>query len=339
MLGNDRYIRQMALPEIGIAQQNKLKNTHIAMIGVGGLGCAALPYLASAGVGNITLYDDDHISRSNLHRQTLYKDSDIGKNKAEMAAQSAKALNPECNITAQAKRFTYNNNIYDLIIDGSDNFETKTYLNDISIKTKTPLISASVNQWAGQIGVFAGYAKNQPCYHCLFPELPSDAKNCNEAGILGTAAGITGLYQAHMALGFLIGLKDCEPGRILSFDFKTHRMQNLKLNKSPSCPHCKEANDEWTPQEKKMAELISMKDLSEKKHLIVDVRTDQEIANDPIDGAFHMELQTVPERYQELPKDKLLAFVCAGNIRSVQAAEYLEGMGFDNIIVLDKFSL
>lgn len=339
MLGEERYIRQLALPEITIKDQQRLSQTRIAMIGAGGLGCAALPYLASAGIGNITIYDDDTVGRSNLHRQTLYKDAEIGQSKAEAAANYARALNPDITITANSNRFKGDQHSYDLLIDGSDNFKTKTLLNQISIETKTPLISASVNQWAGQIGIFAGYAKNKPCYHCLFPELPTDARNCNEAGILGTSAGITGLYQAHVVLGYLIGLENFEPGVVLSFDFKTLRMQTLTLEKNNQCPHCKNANEEWAQQEKTMAELISMADLSTKDHLIVDVRTDQEVANDPIEGALHMELQTVPARHEELPKDKLLAFVCAGNIRSVQAAEYLEGMGYGNIIVLDKFSI
>jgi len=342
---NERYIRQCALPEIGIKEQKRLSQANIAIIGAGGLGCAALPYLAAAGIGHITIYDNDIISRSNLHRQTLYRDNETGKGKARTAADYARALNPDIKITAIAKRYTQNHSDkkYDLIIDGSDNFETKTLLNTISIVTQTPLICASVNQWAGQIGIFAGYGKNKPRYHCLFPALPSDARNCNEAGILGTSAGITGLYEAHITLGYLIGLNGFQPGRILSFDFKTLRMQNLTLNKDKSCHHCKDGTQIWTPQEKKMAELISMKDLKEKDFLIVDVRTDQEIVSDPVQCAaenyMHMELQTVPARHEELPKDKLIALLCAGNIRSVKAADYLEGLGYDNIIVLDKFSL
>jgi len=351
---NERYIRQLSLPEIGQANQKRLSNSHIAMIGAGGLGTAALPYLTAAGIGHITIYDDDTVSLSNLHRQTIYKDNEIGQSKAELAAAYASSLNPDTHVTAVTERFDQakqlvNQSANQLIFDGSDNFETKTLLNQIAIQTKTPLICASVNQWQGQIGIFAGHAKNKPCYHCLFPELPYDARNCNEAGILGTTAGITGLYQAHLALCFLAGLTGFEPGLVLSFDFKTLRMQNLNLEKTPSCPHCKDGNEEWTQeewtqQEKTMAELISMADLSTKDHIIIDVRTDEEVANDPIPSnkpgnVIHMELQSVPARHEELPKDKLLAFVCAGNIRSVQAAKYLQGLGYENITVLDKFSI
>ncbi|MGB0720640.1 MAG: ThiF family adenylyltransferase, partial [Bdellovibrionales bacterium] len=219
---------------------------------------------------------------------------------------------------------------------------TKTLLNQISINTQTPLISASVNQWQGQIGIFAGYAKNAPCYHCLFPDLPDDARNCNEAGILGTSAGIAGLYQAHVTLCYLLGFDTAKPGTILTFDFKSFRTQTLTLDKDPACPHCQNANHIWASQKQEatMPDLITYDDLKTKDYVIVDVRTAPEITDDPLPKpAIHMELQTVPTRHAELPKDKILAFVCAGNVRSAQAAEYLSGLGYKNVCVLDKFSL
>lgn len=232
---------------------------------------------------------------------------------------------------------------YDLIFDGSDNFETKSLLNDLSITTKTPLISASVNQYAGQCGIFAGHAADKPCYHCLFPALPSDARNCNEAGVLGTAAGLTGLYEAHMAILFLAGLDGAAPGDFLSFDFKTHRLQRITATKDSACAHCAKTGKNWThPKEKeftRMIEMLSMEALKPKDHVIIDVRTSGEIETDPIEGALHIEVSEIPARHEELPKDKLLAFVCAGNVRSVQAAEYLSALGYDNVVVLDKFSL
>lgn len=346
----ERYQRQLALPDISLADQKRLGETHIAMIGAGGLGCAALPYLAAAGIGKISIYDDDTVSRSNLHRQTLFKDDQIGRNKAELATQYANNLNPEIQVDAYPKRFgeeDLNRVRFDILFDGSDNFETKTLLNTLSITHEIPLISASVNQWQGQIGYFAGFAKDYPCYHCLFPELPDDARNCNEAGILGTSAGLTGMHEAHLTLLALLGKPSAQPGVVLTFDFANLRMQTLHLNKDKTCPHCKNSNVNWTPQtqDKHMTEMISMADLSQKDHIIVDVRRDEELEADPINGPsgpdsiVHMEVSTVPQRHNELPKDKLLAFVCAGNVRSVQAVEYLQGLGYDNVIVLDKFSI
>ena len=341
----ERYQRQLALPEINLADQKHLSETRLLIVGAGGLGAAALPYLSASGIGHITIYDHDNVSTSNLHRQTIYKDTQADQNKAERAAQYACELNPDTEVIAHTEKLTADTTLenFDLILDGSDNFETKTLLNHISIENKTPLISASVNQWQGQIGIFAGYAKNAPCYHCLFPQLPGDARNCNEAGILGTSAGITGLYQAHLALCFLLGINDCAPGTLLTFDFKTFRIQKLTLDKDPSCKHCQNAAQTWTPRtkEKTMQDMITYEALQKKEYVIIDVRTDDEVKADPIpdDNVIHMELSTIPEHHGELPGDKLLAFVCAGNIRSVQAADYLAARGYNKTIVLDKFSV
>lgn len=353
----ERYSRHLALPEFGAEEQKCLKNAHILVVGAGGLGAAALPYLAGAGIGEITICDDDVVSVSNLHRQTIYKTSEYGQNKAERAAHYIQSLNPDIEVRhcEEARRLTQQSMDYfaslvmttkvNLIFDGSDNFATKTLLNDLSIKHKIPLITASVNQTKGQCGIFAGYSADMPCYHCLFPELPEEARNCNEAGVLGTAAGLTGLYQAHLTILFLAGLYNTAPGQFLSFDFQTHRLQNLSVTKNTDCNICKNDGKIWEDYQgykggKAMADLMSYDDLKKTDYIIVDVRTDAEIANDPMpEEVLHIEVSQIPARYEELPNDKTLAFVCAGNVRSVQAANYLEALGYDNIVVLDKFSI
>ncbi len=368
----ERYQRQLALPDLNAAHQIKLKQTKLLYVGAGGLGSAALPYLAAAGIGHITIADHDEISRSNLHRQTIYQDNEAGINKAEAAANYLRTLNPHCNVRAfpfkirhceegdslnfpslhgssvqstctQGMDHTHkacdDDTSYNLILDGSDNFETKTLLNALSIATKTPLISASVNRFEGQAGIFAGFATNAPCYHCLFPELPTDARNCNEAGILGTSAGLTGMYQAHITLCYLLGIGDIKEGTILSMDLKDIRITKLQLPKDQNCPHCRNATEEIAQEkEDKMAEMFSMDELKTKDHLIVDVRTEEEREADPIEGSLHMEISTLPSHYKELPTDTLLAFVCAGNVRSVKAADFMTAMGYDNVCILDKFS-
>lgn len=323
-----------------MARQEHLAGLRILAVGAGGLGSAALPYLASAGVGHITIMDDDVVNISNLHRQTIYQDAQAGQSKVELAAAYARGLNPDIDVRAVEQRFESLDGQYDLLLDGADNFETKTALNAASIAQGVPLISASVNQWAGQVGVFAGFAKDRPCYHCLFPELPPDARNCNEAGILGTSAGLTGMWQAHLALCFLLGLENVRAGDILSFDFKDFRMQSLRVEKDENCEHCADAQADWEEYkgDSEMAKILSMEELKQCEHLIVDVRTAEEIAADPIEGALHMELSSVPSRYKELPEDTLLAFVCAGNVRSAQAADYIQGLGYGRVCVLDKFS-
>lgn len=341
---NSRYERQMALPEISTAHQEALSNAKILVVGAGGLGAAALPYLASAGIGTIHVADHDTVSISNLHRQTIYQNAQVGESKAKCAAEYLRALNPEVAVHAITHKITAASELktYTLILDGSDNFETKTLLNTISIQTQTPLISASVNQWQAQIGIFAGYAVNKPCYACMFPALPTDARNCNESGILGTSAGMAGMLQAHLTLQYLMGLHNAQAGLFLAVDYAAMRMQKLTLNKDPSCKICTGQNHKWKKPmfENTAPKMISMAELQTKDHVIIDVRNDDEVAADPINGnVIHIPLPQIAGRIDELPTGTLLAFVCAGNIRSVKAVEYLSARGIDNLIVLDKFSV
>lgn len=338
---NRRYSKQLLLPGITQAHQDFLKGTKLLMVGAGGLGATSLPYLAGAGIGHITIADNDAVDVSNLHRQTIFKDKDAGKNKAELAAAYVKELNPDITVKAITQRITGETahlcDGYDIILDGSDNFETKKLLNEISIYTRTPLIAASVEQFNGSVTVFAGFA-NAPCYNCLFPELPLDCKTCVEGGILGTVAGLTGLYQAHITLSFLLGFNDVRAGTVLSLDFKTMRTQSLNLEKNPDCALCGKAQygaGRSAPE----AIIIPLLHPNEiKDHVIVDVRSDLEASMDPIEGAVHIRLDTIPERYEELPKDKMLAFVCSANIRSRKAAEYVHARGYKNVCVLDALA-
>lgn len=342
-----RYARQLSLPEMTPRRQKRLSDAHILYVGAGGLGCPALPYLAAAGVGTITIADHDIIDRTNLHRQTVYQDNQTGQSKAAAMAAYLRALNPETKIHVIDSKIDKNieNNGYSLILDGTDNFETKTALNNLSLRLGIALIGASVNQFAGQCGVFAGFSAHYPCYHCLFPELPSDARNCNEAGILGTAAGLTGMYQAHIALCYLLGIGNANrPGTFLSFDFKSMRTQILTVKKNPACYACADKQQDWVKpaneEDDIMVEMLSLDELQKREHIVVDVRKDDEIAADPLPmPSLHMEVSTVPERYQELPKDVTVAFLCAGNIRSKKAAEYVAALGYDNAVILDKFTV
>lgn len=341
-----RYSRQMLLPEMTQAHQDHLKNTKLLMVGAGGLGAPSLPYLAGAGIGTIAIIDHDVVDVTNLHRQTIFKDNDAGKNKADCAAEYLRALNPDITVISIAEKITPENaeeicNGFDILLDGSDNFETKSLLNDMSIKLKMALISASVEQFSGTVAVFAGSNKNSPCYHCLFPELPADCKTCEEAGILGTVAGLAGMMQAHLTLCFLLGIADIGPGSVVSMNFRTMRTQTLTLQKNPDCEVCKghsygAKKPVIAAQEAPIIPLLHPNDLGD--HLIVDVRTEAEVFHDPIEGALHMRLDTIPERYAELPKDKPLAFVCTANVRSRRAAEYMYALGYTNVCVLDRLA-
>lgn len=343
MAQQDRYSRHLSLPGFTDAQQQKLSAARILVAGAGGLGASALPALAGAGIGHITILDHDRIERSNLHRQTIYRDEDVGRGKAETAAAYLRALNPEIEVTALSARFQEGapEGPYDLVLDGTDNFAAKIFLNEWAIDHNIPLVSASVHRFTGQCGLFAGHAEDGPCYRCLFADIPEQAPDCNTAGVLGTAPAMTGLLQAHMVLLYLTELGDVRPGHFLQMDFLNFRLTKLHVPKSDFCPTCgpeKQHSSAVQPQSCAFAPLVSYDDLPHNA-IIVDVREAEELLTDPIPGAVHIPLMQVPERMSELPADKPLAFVCAGNIRSRHAADYLTARGFSNILVLDKFSL
>lgn len=365
----DRYLRQLALPELNRAAQKKLSGTRLLVVGAGGLGAAALPYLAGAGIGDITIIDHDNVDISNLHRQTIFKTEDAGKNKAELAAQYLRALNPDIKVKAIKEKLSYNRHCeetdhiqsgqstrqsrdcfaalamtknYDLILDGSDNFAAKYLLNEVSIATATPLISASVEQFKATIGIFAGHIPDAPCYACLFPRAPENACNCSEAGILGTVAGLAGLYQAHMALCFLLDIGAAKSGTVLSLDLKDFRLQNLTLSADPACRIC--ANHKIQPiraaqRSPAVITLIAARDLTP-AHIVIDVRAPLEVQHEPmVNNALNIPLPELATRIHEVPKDKIIALLCAGNIRSRTGAEMLQAFGFENVCMLDRFSL
>lgn len=358
----DRYIRQTNLPEIGAEGQKKLQNACIVMVGAGGLGTAALPYLAAAGVGNITIIDHDIVTLHNLHRQTIFRPDQIGMNKAQCAAEYIQKLNPDIEVFAISDKLTEANAYehftegppwlvsgnYSLILDGSDNFETKSLLNYLSVTYRTPLITASVEGFAGQCGVFEGWRDDQACYRCLFPDFPLDARNCNEAGILGTTAGLAGLFQAHIALCTLLGIENIHSGAFYSMDFKSMRITSHKMPKNLACEYCaqnRSVNTNTHIKETKMIEILPLKKVLAMNALVIDVRQPEELVADPLTHpqiahkSLHIPLGDLPHRLSELPADRTLALICAGNIRSVKGANFLAAQGFENVCVLDKFTV
>ncbi len=239
---NERYTRQMRLPEIGLAGQRKLAAARVLIVGAGGLGSPAALYLAGAGVGTLGLVDADHVELSNLHRQVLHTQARIGELKTESAQSSLSAFNPDIKTPIHSERLTAENverifQDYDLVLDGSDNFPTRYLVSDACQKLGKTNISAAVQGFEGQLAVFA---PGGPCYRCLFPEPPSPelAPSCAEAGVLGVVPGIMGLFQALEALKIIIGFGESLTSRLLIHDAKSGRQRQLKLNRDPQCAYC-----------------------------------------------------------------------------------------------------
>jgi molybdopterin/thiamine biosynthesis adenylyltransferase/rhodanese-related sulfurtransferase len=240
-----RYSRHLLVPEVGEAGQFKLLDSHVLLIGAGGLGSPAAYYLAAAGVGTIGIIDADIVDESNLQRQILHNTERVGQYKAESARQTIEALNPDVKVVTYIERLDETNvhriiADYDLIIDGTDNFPTRYLLNDAAILANKPVIHGSVFRFEGQLTVFKPH--EGPCYRCLYPEPPPPAlaPSCAEAGVLGVLPGIIGLLQATEAIKLLLGIGDPLVGRLMTYDALAGEFNELRLFRDPKCPACGE---------------------------------------------------------------------------------------------------
>ncbi len=240
-----RYSRQLMVPEIGVRGQERLLNASVLVVGVGGLGCPSALYLSAAGVGTIGLLDRELVESSNLHRQVLYTQDDIGRPKSLCAQQRLAGLNPGVKIHAIQESLTTDNarrllKPYDVIIDGSDNFPTRYLANDACILLGKPLIHAGVVHLRGQLMTIL--PRRSACLRCVFPEPPVSGTipSCQEAGVLGAAAGVLGTLTAHETLKVLLGLDELLTGRLLIFEGSKTQFREVRVRRDPACAVCGE---------------------------------------------------------------------------------------------------
>ncbi|PMH37084.1 molybdopterin-synthase adenylyltransferase MoeB [Vibrio sp. 10N.286.49.B3] len=238
-----RYNRQIILKQFDFDGQEALKRSSILILGAGGLGCAASQYLATAGVGKLTIIDDDVVELSNLQRQVLHNDADIGKRKVDSAAQSLRQLNPHIEVNTVAQRLDDATLLdlisnHSLVLDGSDNVETRNQLNRLCFQTKTPLVSGAAIRMEGQISVFTYQDNSAPCYQCLSALFGAGTLSCVEAGILSPVVGIIGATQALEAIKVLSDMGSSKEGKLLMFDALSLTWRELKLSKLANCPVC-----------------------------------------------------------------------------------------------------
>jgi molybdopterin/thiamine biosynthesis adenylyltransferase/rhodanese-related sulfurtransferase len=240
-----RYSRHLLIPEVGAEGQAKLLDSKVLFIGAGGLGSPAMLYLAAAGVGTIGIVDFDVVDLSNLQRQVVHASDRIGEKKTESAARTIRALNPDVRVVAHEEMLTDDNVErliagYDVIIDGTDTFETRYTLNDAAVRARIPVIHASVFRFEGQLTVFQPF--EGPCYRCLYPTPPPPelAPGCSVAGVLGVVPGTLGILQATEAVKLLLGIGEPLVGRLLIYDALDMSFQELKLRRDPACPACGE---------------------------------------------------------------------------------------------------
>ncbi|WP_162064060.1 molybdopterin-synthase adenylyltransferase MoeB [Vibrio taketomensis] len=238
-----RYNRQIVLKQFDFEGQEALKQASILILGAGGLGCASSQYLATAGIGKLMLIDDDVVELSNLQRQVLHHDADIGKKKVESAAESLKQLNPFIEVATIDKRLN-NDELrtlitqHTLVLDASDNVETRNQLNLLCFETKTPLVSGAAIRMEGQISVFTYQDENAPCYQCLSSLFGGGALSCVEAGVMAPVVGIIGAMQAMEAIKVIANYGTPKQGKVLILDAMTMTWRDMGLMKMPTCPVC-----------------------------------------------------------------------------------------------------
>jgi len=238
-----RYNRQIILKQFDFEGQEALKQSSVLVLGAGGLGCASAQYLATAGVGHITLIDDDHVELSNLQRQVLHNDNDIGRKKVDSAAQSLTQLNPHLSLDTRDKRLSDDElkllvKSHTLVLDASDNVETRNQLNRLCFLSKTPLVSGAAIRMEGQISVFTYQDSNEPCYQCLSSLFGNAALSCVEAGVMAPVVGIIGATQALEAIKVIANFGTPKKGKLLILDAMSLSWREMKLMKIPTCPVC-----------------------------------------------------------------------------------------------------
>ena len=241
----NRYSRHTLLPEVGVEGQLKMLNAKVLLIGAGGLGAPAALYLAAAGIGTLGIVDDDEVDESNLQRQVIHNTERVGMPKTESARLTIEALNPDVEVVEYRTRLDASNVIdiiedYDVIVDGTDNFQTRYLLNDASLILRKPVINASIYQFEGQVTVFKPF--EGPCYRCLYPEPPPAgmAPSCNEAGVLGVLPGVIGVLQATEAVKLILGIGKPLVGRLMQYDALNMKFREFKLPRDPKCVVCSE---------------------------------------------------------------------------------------------------
>jgi molybdopterin/thiamine biosynthesis adenylyltransferase/rhodanese-related sulfurtransferase len=241
-----RYSRQVLIPEIGVEGQRRLIDAKVLLIGAGGLGSPIALYLAASGVGTIGIVDDDVVEESNLQRQVLHGVDRLGMRKADSAEMTIRSLNPETAVVKHIERLGPDNverliGDYDVIVDGTDNFETRYALNDAAVRLRKPVVHGSIYRWDGQVTTFVPF--EGPCYRCMYPTQPPPelAPACSVAGVLGVLPGIVGMLQANEVFKLILGVGETLSGRLLMLDAAGTTFDEVRVWRDPACPACGEA--------------------------------------------------------------------------------------------------
>ena len=330
-----RYNRHIILSEIGKEGQKKINKAKILVVGAGGLGCTILQYLVAACVGKVGIIDFDIVEKSNLQRQILFGASSLGINKALAAKNRLEDLNSEIQINAITSALTTQNALelfadYDIIVDGTDNFETRYIINDAAVITNKPVVYGAIYKFEGQVSVF-NY-KNGPSYRCLFPNTPKDKSlaNCSEIGVLGVLPGIIGTMQANEALKIILEFNNVLSGKLLCYDAKTTEIFLLNVEKSElefnKALNKKESfkNLDYAFECSSKVKELHINDIHKIDNIqFVDVRELHETPKLSLENCIQIPLGEIEYNLDKIPTDKIIVLFCHSGIRSKTAAEIL----------------
>jgi len=351
-----RYSRHLIMPEVGVDGQRKLKAARVLCVGAGGLGAPASMYLAAAGVGTLGLVDFDAVDASNLHRQVIYDTTDVGKRKLDAARDRLTAMNPSVKVVSHDVALTSKNALdvlkdYDIILDGTDNFQTRYLVNDACVLLGKPNAYGSIFRFDGQASVFA--VKGGPCYRCLYPEPPPPGlvPSCAEGGVLGVLPGIIGVIQATEAIKLILGSGQPLIGRLLLYDALQMRFRELKLRRDPDCPICGDHPtihalidyDQFcgvVPAHEQQPAAgvpeVTVEELKAKidrgdDFFLLDVREPNEYQICRIAGSKLIPLGELARRTGELDRDREMVVHCKMGGRSAKAVSLLQERGFKRV--------
>ena len=345
-----RYSRHLILPEVGLEGQKKLKAARVLMIGTGGLGSPLGLYLAAAGIGTLGLVDFDVVDTSNLQRQIIHGTKDVGRPKIASAKDRLNDINPNVKIEAFETMLTRENALklfadFDVVVDGTDNFQTRYLVNDACVLTGKPNVYGSIFRFEGQASVF--WAERGACYRCLYPEPPPPGlvPSCAEGGVLGVLPGIVGTIQANETIKVILGAEGILLNRLLLFDAWKMRFRELKLKKNPDCPICgthptiTELIDYEAfcglnqPTTAPILEEITAAELNEliknnPETQIIDVREPFEVEIAAIPNTKLIPLGEVVNRAKEIDQSRTAIIHCKAGGRSAKAIEALQESGY-----------
>ena len=357
-----RYSRHLIIPDVGMDGQKRLKNAKVLAVGAGGLGSPALLYLAAAGMGTLGIIDFDTVDESNLQRQIIHGMSDLGRPKAESAADSIREINPLVNVVIHNTALDRDNvkeifSQYDLIVDGTDNFATRYMVNDAAVLLGKPYVWGSIYRFDGQASVF--WEEHGPCYRCLYPEPPPPGMvpSCAEGGVLGVLCASIGSIQVNEAIKLIAGIGDPAVGQLVIYDALELSWRKLKVRKDPNCALCgenptvtglidydtfcgavsEEAADAAAGSTISVVQLEHMlKERSEgtRDFVLIDVREPNEYEINQIPGAV-----LIPKgdflngsALEQLPSDKQIVMHCKSGVRSAETLAIVKGAGYSDAV-------